>query len=132
MPNRADSSLAVQRPVVESFAGAEGAEYDGLDRLTAFRRGSLSADGNSIVSNPKGAQLWNLDALGNWRGFKDDATDGGTWDLEQTRSHNLVNELTGFAQGQGQPAWPAPQEHAYAGALPGDAGIMVALGRSWV
>ncbi|MGC9455815.1 MAG: hypothetical protein ACP5HU_13285 [Phycisphaerae bacterium] len=35
-----------------------------------------------------------LDMLGNWTSFnQDDDGDGSTWDLDQTREHNLANEI---------------------------------------
>jgi hypothetical protein len=71
-----------------------GTEYDGLNRLVEFHRGTLDNDKDGIASDDSGAQLWSLDALGNWSEFKDDATDGATWDLDQDRTHNEANEIT--------------------------------------
>jgi RHS repeat-associated protein len=63
----------------------------------------------------KRRQAWSLDAVGNWVAFKQDAGDGSTWDLEQTREHNKANEIAdtdddqdAIGQGQGQPAWLDP------------------------
>ena len=63
-------------------------------------------------------QNWSLDGLGNWGGFKVDAVgDGTTWTLDQTRHHNLANEVdtdqdhtngpdeAAITEGQGQAAW---------------------------
>jgi hypothetical protein len=47
----------------------------------------------AIPADPKGRQVFTLDVVGNWSAFKASATDGGTWDLDQTRSHNKVNEI---------------------------------------
>jgi len=41
----------------------------------------------------QGDREWTLHQLGNWAGFRSDATDGGTWDLDQGRSHNKANEI---------------------------------------
>jgi RHS repeat-associated protein len=75
---------------------AAGAAYDGLNRLKEFRRGTLGTvneTNDSITADDKGRQKWTLDAVGNWAGFKADATDGQAWDLDQTRSHNKANEI---------------------------------------
>ena len=71
-------------------------EYDGLDRLKEFRRGTLHAGNRSITGNDKRRQLFTLDQIGNWAGFKDDEGAGGVgnWDLDQTRDNNKVNEIT--------------------------------------
>ena len=37
-------------------------------------------------------QDFGLEALGNWKTFKDDA-DGSGWDLDQAREHNKANEI---------------------------------------
>ena len=70
-----------------------GSEHDGLDRLKEFRRGTLAADKRSISANDDRRQLYTLEALGNWKEFKNDAGNGAPWDLEQTRTHNKVNEI---------------------------------------
>jgi len=77
--------------------------YDGLDRLTHFRRGTLSDSDNwpsgdeykydTISADESRTQAFGLDQVGNWTTFKDDATDGGTWDLDQDRAHNDANEI---------------------------------------
>ena len=33
------------------------------------------------------------DPTGNWAGFDQDDNGEGTWDLEQDREHNMVNEI---------------------------------------
>jgi RHS repeat-associated protein len=42
---------------------------------------------------PTRTWAWTLDAVGNWSEFKADAGDGTTWDLDQDRLHNAVNEI---------------------------------------
>ena len=46
-------------------ANGTNAGYDSLNRLTDFRRGTLSA-GNSTVSSASTTRNWTLDAQGNW------------------------------------------------------------------
>ncbi|OAI54994.1 hypothetical protein AYO44_13800 [Planctomycetaceae bacterium SCGC AG-212-F19] len=65
--------------------------YDTLNRLTDFRRGTLT-DSNSdgipdTVTTASRAQNWSLDAQGNWSSV---TSDGST----QTRTHNQQNEIT--------------------------------------
>ena len=65
--------------------------YDNLHRLTNAQQGTLSS--GSITSR-NFEQDWTLDQLGNWPTFKERDTDsGGTWDLNQSRAHNSVNEI---------------------------------------
>ena len=83
------------------------AAYDGLDRLKEFRRGTLgetNRPNDSITADDDRRQFWTLDALGNWAEFKDDAGDGQTWDLDQDRAHNEVNEIDDIDGG----AWEDP------------------------
>ncbi len=80
-----------------------GQEYDGLGRLTMFQRGTLAQDARSITTNVDHNQAWTLDALGNWPEFKDDDDGDGSWDLDQNRAHNKVNEIAGNG---GDPIWP--------------------------
>jgi hypothetical protein len=60
-----------------------GQEYDGLNRLIEFRRGTLDATNASISGGDKGRQVFTLDLMGNWTGVQASATDGGTWDLNR-------------------------------------------------
>ncbi|HRJ79811.1 MAG TPA: RHS repeat-associated core domain-containing protein, partial [Planctomycetota bacterium] len=69
-----------------------GNGYDDFDRLTEFRRGTLS-DTNSdgvpdTVSTTTRQQAWTLDALGNWSSLQ---TNGGT---AVNRTHNAQNQVT--------------------------------------
>lgn len=76
--------------------------YDPLERMTTFRRGTLSASGNngagqydtvSTTTDPDTAdplfasQVWTLDHLGNWSSVVNDGT-------TQTRGHNSQNQIT--------------------------------------
>ncbi len=83
-----------------------GYDYDGLNRLQDATVGTL--DNGSII-NGAFRQQWGLDTLGNWGTFnQDDDGDGTVWELQQARSHNLANELTGFTAG----AWRATAHDA--------------------
>ena len=79
--------------------GASG--YDGLNQLTAFARGVLSASVQNgpldTIASPTHSQSWSLDATGNWSAVTTDGT-------PQTRTHNAQNEITGVA-GQTTPAY---------------------------
>jgi hypothetical protein len=65
--------------------------YDGLQRLADVKQGTYSG---GAIGSLTFQQQWGLDALGNWSAFNQDNDDGG-WDLQQTRYHNLVNEIYG-------------------------------------
>lgn len=75
--------------------------YDGLSRLTEFRRGTLHAGNRSITDHDKRRQIFTLDQVGNWAGFQDAAGAGGqgNWDLEQTRDNNDANEIEDIDMG---------------------------------
>jgi YD repeat-containing protein len=73
-------------------ASGAGNGYDGLNQLTGFARGTLSASGGTgtpldTVSSPTHSQSWSLDALGNWTSVTTDGT-------PQSRSFNQQNEVT--------------------------------------
>ena len=53
-----------------------------------------------------------LDPTCNWSEFQQDSTGSGTWDLDQPRTHNAVNEITAFGDTSG------PQS-PFAGLRPG-------------
>ena len=80
--------------------------YDGSHRLAEFERGSLSG-AKDAISSLEFAQQWSLDPTGNWSGFKQDADGDSTWDLDQSRSHNSVNEISGISETAGT-AWATP------------------------
>ena len=87
--------------------------YDELDRLRKGERGKLLANfiGIDIL---KFAQEWGLDATGNWGTFKQDNTGDGTWELDQTRTSNVVNEITAISQVPAPPPpwWATPAYNA--------------------
>ena len=82
--------------------------YDRLYRLQMVNRGTLSATQAAIApGSGTFSQCWTLDATGNWKGFREDDTGSGTWDLVQSRSANTANEITGISTPVG-PAWANP------------------------
>ena len=80
--------------------------YDDVNRLTQSQEGTLGA-GKSSISSLNFAQQWSLDATGNWSGFKEDDDGDSTWDLDQTRTSNAVNEITNVTETAG-PSWLTP------------------------
>jgi len=97
--------------------GPSGA-YDGLDRLTGFRRGTLTdtdSDGvlDTVADNSTSRrQEWSLDPVGNWSGFKSSGATTQPWDLDQARLHNKANEIEDSGQTpnaiSGTPDWVDP------------------------
>ena len=69
--------------------------YDAINRLIAFDRGDLNAGKTAISGTPVREEDWNLDPLGNWPGYVQKTS--GTTDLDQSRTHNKVNEITAIA-----------------------------------
>ena len=80
--------------------------YDDMNRLTQSEEGTLSV-GKDSISSLNFKQQWSLDATGNWSTFKEDDDGDATWDLEQTRTSNAVNEITDVAETTG-PSWITP------------------------
>jgi hypothetical protein len=69
--------------------------YDGMYQLTSMQRGDLNAAKDGLTSNTKTfAEDWSLDMTGNWSTYKQDDDGDGTWELDQDRTHNGVNEIT--------------------------------------
>ena len=65
--------------------------HDALSRLTNSDRGTLSG-GNTFTND------WTLDQVGNWATYKQDVNGDSTYtvgtDIDESRTHNVVNELT--------------------------------------
>ena len=80
--------------------------YDGLYRLNDQKRGTLNGTQTAITTGTF-EQLWGLDATGNWKTFKQDNDGNGTWELNQTRTTNKANEITGITNSVGA-AWSTP------------------------
>jgi RHS repeat-associated protein len=72
--------------------------YDGMNQLIDMQRGTLGANKASIVSQYKHwEEQFTFDATGNFAHYKQDANGDGTFDLNQNRVHNNVNEITSIA-----------------------------------
>jgi hypothetical protein len=78
--------------------------YDNLNRLTVMQRGRLTGGPppTGISGTPTAEQDWTLDPTGNWNGFITKAA--GSQTLNQTRTQNKVNEITGISETVGS-AW---------------------------
>ncbi len=97
--------------VVSASAGVyldEAYSYDPLNRLTQMQRGILS--GGVITSPPSREMDYTLDPTGNWLKYQTKLN--GSTDLNQTRTANAVNEITGFG---GTPGWATPPAYDPAG-----------------
>jgi RHS repeat-associated protein len=83
-------------------------DLDGIYRLKEMQRGQLTGAANAIVSGTLTfAQAWGLDATGNWAAFWENDT-GASWNLQQARIANQVNEITRVSGGGWvQPAYDA-------------------------
>jgi hypothetical protein len=71
--------------------------YDGLNRLVNTDRGTLDDPPSAGILTKTFRQQWGLDQVGNWPTFKEGT--GSAWTLEQTRTNNTVNEITGITGG---------------------------------
>ena len=70
--------------------------YDGANQLTHRDRGALNSTKDAVTSK-NFAEDWTLDMTGNWSTFTQDTDGDGTWDLNQSRTHNTANEITQIA-----------------------------------
>jgi len=96
--DRAGNRLWREDPVAASY-GKDFDElytYDGLYQLVTMQRGDLdfTDPDNPVIQSKNFAEDWSLDATGNWSTYKQDDDGDSTWDLDQTRTHNLANEIT--------------------------------------
>lgn len=105
--NRASNRLWREDTVARSLEKEfdELYSYDGLHRLKDMARGWLNGSHTALTSETFG-QCWTLDATGNWNGFRE-ANTGESWTLEQSRTANPVNEITGITNSVGA-AWAQP------------------------
>jgi hypothetical protein len=72
--------------------------YDGVNQLIDMQRGTLGANKTSIVSQYKNwEEQFAFDATGNFANYKQDQNGDGTFELNQNRVHNKVNEITSIA-----------------------------------
>ncbi|MEZ5951680.1 MAG: hypothetical protein R3C12_21200 [Planctomycetaceae bacterium] len=78
---------------------------DAIQRLKDLQRGTLNGS-HTGVTDEAYAECWSLDQTGNWRKYLQD-DDGSGWDLNQSRTANTVNEITGISASTG-PVWVTP------------------------
>jgi len=108
--DRAGNRLWRENPVAQANSQDfdELYTYDGVYRLTDAERGDLTGTHDGLESSTLNfAQEWSLDALGNWTNFKEDTDGDTTWDLNQSRDHNNVNEITDIGETAGD-SWFTP------------------------
>jgi len=74
--------------------------YNNLHRLDDMERGELNSVKDAI-NTFQYAEAWALDAPGNWDGFQRDDDGDPTFDLDQSRQHNRVNEIDTDDDGNG-------------------------------
>ncbi len=79
---------------------------DAVQRLKDLERGTLNT-GKAAITNKLFAECWSLDPTGNWKKFLEDINGDGTWDLDQSRTSNDVNEITDITETLG-PSWVTP------------------------
>ncbi len=77
--------------------------FDGLHRLGTVQQGTLS--GTSVSGTPTIEEDWTLDPVGNWTNYITKA--GGTTTLNQTRTANGANEISGISASVGL-TWATP------------------------
>jgi len=80
--------------------------YDAAHRLKNMSRGTLNG-GRTALTSTTFAQCWGLDATGNWSNFREDDDGDGSWNLNQNRTANKVNEITNVTESTG-PGWVTP------------------------
>ena len=98
--DRAGNRLWREDPMAASYSRDfdELYTYDGMYQLVDMQRGDLTATKDSLVPNSKTfAEDWALDMTGNWSAYKQDDNGDGTWDLNQSWTHNGANEITQIA-----------------------------------
>ena len=90
--------------------------YDGLNRLTSYDRGTL--DENGDITDKVRNEAWGLSPTGNWSDYQIDADGDGNYtdatDLDQDRTHNLVNEIWNATPGNAITEQADPQQTQWA------------------
>jgi RHS repeat-associated protein len=84
--------------------------YDMLDRLAGMDRGTLNEGKTAIAGTPAREEDWNLTQTGNWAGY--DVAENGQAVLNQTRTNNKANEITGLSEPESQTQWVTPEYDA--------------------
>jgi RHS repeat-associated protein len=105
--DRSSNRTSRHNPVAPDGGNDELYAYDGLQRLVDMSRGDL-AESDTVIDNPNFGQSWQLDATGNWSGFKTLDTATPANNLDQQRTSNPANELTDVTRRYGA-AWVTPE-----------------------
>lgn len=105
--DRVSSRMYRKVPTDTSNKFDELYSHDGIHRLDDLKRGQLNGSHTSMA-NTDFQQAWTLDETGNWSNFKQDNNGNGTWDLDQDRTSNKVNEITDLDNTAGS-QWGTPQ-----------------------
>lgn len=83
--------------------------YDSLFQIKTLDRGTLNGGKTGITGTPSWEEDWSFDETGNWRGSSTGYLTkvSGTTTLNQNRTHNVANEITGITETVGG-AWTTP------------------------
>jgi RHS repeat-associated protein len=73
-------------------------QYDGMSQLIDMQRGTLNSAKTEIASCKNYEDNFIFDATGNFVNYKQDMDGNGTFDLNQSRTHNAVNEILSIAE----------------------------------
>ncbi len=73
-------------------------QYDQMNQLVKLERGALNSSNTAIVSNTF-EEDFTYDVTGNWLNYKQDANGDGTFEVNQTRTHNAANEILTISGG---------------------------------
>ncbi|MDD3470825.1 MAG: RHS repeat-associated core domain-containing protein, partial [Thermoguttaceae bacterium] len=72
--------------------------YDQMNQLTTMQRGVLNAAGDTVSSKTFGEQF-TFDMTSNRLNYKQNANGDGTFEVNQTRTHNTANEIQTISGG---------------------------------
>jgi len=108
-----NSNRVFRDNLVASSGQDEYYSYDNLNQLTVLKRGDLNAGRTDISGTPVWQENFTFDPTGNWHGSSSGyvTRTSGVIDLDQNRSNNPVNEITGFTTTTGT-GWATPAYNA--------------------
>jgi len=85
-----DGNVLYKQNLVDA-AMSELYQYNNLDELIYFARGTLNSSDNGIVGTPSASQSWTPDALGNF----DSVTTNGSTQTETANQQNQITSISG-------------------------------------
>ena len=108
-----NSNRVFRDNLVASSGQDEYYSYDNLNQLSVLKRGDLNAGRTDISGTPVWQENFTFDPTGNWHGSSSGyvTRTSGVIDLDQNRSNNPVNEITGFTTTTGT-GWATPAYNA--------------------